>query len=75
MTILTTNNNGREVTIKIDDNGVVTELNTQEEIDQAYAEIAKINEKAKQEEKEKPEWWECEGYNTDPTKVKWGERL
>ena len=27
------------------------------------------------EETRKPEWWECEGYMTDPTKVKWGERL
>jgi hypothetical protein len=74
MTILTIHNNGREVTIKVNNDGVVTELNTQEEINQAYAEIAEANEKAKQEKKEL-EWWAYEGYNSDPTKVKWGERL
>jgi hypothetical protein len=73
MTILTVHDNGREVTVKVD-NGIATELKTQEEINQAYTEIAKANEKAKQEKKEL-EWWAYEGYNTDPTKVDWGERL
>ena len=75
MTILTVNEFGKEVTIMVHDDGSVTKLNNQAEINEAMAEIAEANEQAKKEEENRePEWWELEGYKQDPTKVYWGER-
>ena len=75
MTILTVNEFGNEVTIMVHDDGTVTKLNNQAEINQAMAIIAKANEQAKKaNENKEPEWWELQGCNQDPTKICWGER-
>lgn len=75
MTILTVNEFGKEVTIMVHDDGTITKLNNQAEINEAMAKIAEANEQAKKEEENRePEWWELQGLNQDPTKVYWGER-
>ena len=75
MTILTVNEFDNEVTIMVHDDGTVTKLNNQAEINQAMAIIAKANEQAKKaDENKEPKWWELQGFNQDPTKIYWGER-
>ena len=74
MTILTVNEFGKEVTIMVHDDGTVTKLNNQAEINEAMAEIAKANKQAKKEEEKHPWWW-YQGMNEEPGRIKWnGDR-